>query len=114
MQNLRIFCHKLRALMWGKIEPKSTFVEKKWQISGLSTTWQGDHPSTASQLRIAPPDYDQMIFSLDQNDEIDKKHHAIWMSTRTWTEHWSDAQMIASEYIIINHILQLTEPKNYG
>ena len=24
-----LFCHNLRAFMWGKIEPKSTFVEKK-------------------------------------------------------------------------------------
>ena len=30
-----IFWHNLRAFMWRKIEPKSTFVEKKWQISGL-------------------------------------------------------------------------------
>ena len=27
-----IFCHNLRAFMWRKIEPKTTFVEKKWQI----------------------------------------------------------------------------------
>ena len=32
----RNFCHNLRAFMWRKIEPKSTFVEKKWHISGLS------------------------------------------------------------------------------
>ena len=30
-----LFCHNLRAFMWRKIEPKSTFVKKKWQISGL-------------------------------------------------------------------------------
>ena len=30
-----IFCHNLRAFMWRKIEAKSTFVENKWQISGL-------------------------------------------------------------------------------
>ena len=24
-----LFCHNLRAFMWRKIEPKSTFVEKK-------------------------------------------------------------------------------------
>ena len=30
-----LFCHNLRAFMWRKIEPKSTFVQKKWQISGL-------------------------------------------------------------------------------
>ena len=29
------FCHNLRAFMWRKIEPKSTFVEKKSQMSGL-------------------------------------------------------------------------------
>ena len=29
------FCHNLRDFMWRKIEPKSTFVEKKWQISGM-------------------------------------------------------------------------------
>ena len=28
-----LFCHNLRAFMWRKIEPKNTFVEKKWQIS---------------------------------------------------------------------------------
>ena len=28
-------CHNLRTFMWRKIEPKSTFVEKRWQISGL-------------------------------------------------------------------------------
>ena len=32
---LRNFCHNLRSFMWRKIEPKSLFVEKKWQISGL-------------------------------------------------------------------------------
>ena len=40
MQDLCIFfiiCHNLRAFIWKKIEPKSTFVEKKWQISGLDT-----------------------------------------------------------------------------
>ena len=26
---LRNFCHSLRTFMWRKIEPKSTFVEKK-------------------------------------------------------------------------------------
>ena len=26
------FCHNLRVFMWRKIEPKSIFVEKKWQI----------------------------------------------------------------------------------
>ena len=31
----RNFCHNLCAFMWRKIESKSTFVEKKWQISGL-------------------------------------------------------------------------------
>ena len=30
-----LFCHSLRAFMWRKLELKSTFVEKKWQISGL-------------------------------------------------------------------------------
>ena len=29
------FFLNLRAFMWRKIEPKSTYVEKKWQISGL-------------------------------------------------------------------------------
>ena len=33
----RNFCHNLRAFMWRKIEPKSIFVEKKRQISGLYT-----------------------------------------------------------------------------
>ena len=44
MQNLLQFmpfccyiCYS-RNFMWGKIEPKSTFVEKKWQISGLFRT----------------------------------------------------------------------------
>ena len=31
----RNFCNNLRAFMWRKIEPKGTFVEKKWQIWGL-------------------------------------------------------------------------------
>ena len=31
-QNL---CHNLRVFMWRKIEPKSTFMEKKLQLSGL-------------------------------------------------------------------------------
>ena len=35
-----LFCHNLGAFLWRKIEPKSTFVEKKWQIWGLSQgTW---------------------------------------------------------------------------
>ena len=29
------FCHNLRVFIWRRIEPKSTFVEKRWQISGL-------------------------------------------------------------------------------
>ena len=33
--NFGKFCHNLHAFMWRKIEPKSTFVEKKWQIWGL-------------------------------------------------------------------------------
>ena len=33
--NVGKFCHNLCAFMWRKIEPKSTFVEKKWQIWGL-------------------------------------------------------------------------------
>ena len=50
MQNLCNFCHNLRAFMWRRIEPKSTFVEKKWQISGLDGIHQRqkqvhpDHP----------------------------------------------------------------------
>ena len=32
LRNFGKFCHNLRALMWRKIEPKSTFVEKKLQI----------------------------------------------------------------------------------
>ena len=32
---LRNFCPNLRAFRWRKIKPKSTFVEKKWQISCL-------------------------------------------------------------------------------
>ena len=31
----RNFCHNLHAFMWRKVEPKSTFVEKKCQIWGL-------------------------------------------------------------------------------
>ena len=34
--NFDRFCHNLRAFMWRKIEPKSTFLEIKWQISGLA------------------------------------------------------------------------------
>ena len=39
------FCHNLRDFMWRKIEPKNTFVEKKWQISSLLQLWQtlGQH-----------------------------------------------------------------------
>ena len=33
--NFGKFCHNLRTFMWRKIEPKSTLVEKKWQIWGL-------------------------------------------------------------------------------
>ena len=32
-QNL--FCRDLRTFVWRKIEPKITYVEKKWQISGM-------------------------------------------------------------------------------
>ena len=35
LRNFGKFCHNLRAFIWGKIEPKSTFLEKKWQIEGL-------------------------------------------------------------------------------
>ena len=35
-KNCAFFCHNLRAFMWRNIEPKSTFLEKKWQISGLA------------------------------------------------------------------------------
>ena len=35
-RNFGKFCHNLRAFMWRKIEPKSTFVENKWQIWGLT------------------------------------------------------------------------------
>ena len=38
--NFGKFCHNLRAFKWRKIEPKSTFVEKKLQISGLLTREQ--------------------------------------------------------------------------
>ena len=34
----KFFCHNLRAFMWRKLSPKSTFVEKKWQIWGLPWT----------------------------------------------------------------------------
>ena len=33
------FCFNLHAFMWRKIEPKSIFVEKRWQISDLWPTW---------------------------------------------------------------------------
>ena len=40
MGNFGRFCHNLRALSRGeKLSPKSTFVEKKWQIWGLSWGW---------------------------------------------------------------------------
>ena len=35
-QNL--FCRDLRTFVWRKIEPKITYVEKKWQISGMDST----------------------------------------------------------------------------
>ena len=35
LRNFGKFCHNLRAFMWRKIEPKSTFLEKKCQIWGL-------------------------------------------------------------------------------
>ena len=38
-----IFCHNLRAFTWRKIEPKSSFVEKKWQISGLCKRKENIH-----------------------------------------------------------------------
>ena len=38
-----LFCRNLRAFVWRKIEPKIVLVEKKRQISGMSTlsTWLG-------------------------------------------------------------------------
>ena len=32
------FCHNSHAFLWRKIESKSTFVEKKWQLWGLLVT----------------------------------------------------------------------------
>ena len=59
MQN---FGHKLRAFMWRTIEPKSTFVEKKWQISGLcnceqicESTYRVQVPAYNVHLRLEEP-----------------------------------------------------------
>ena len=56
------FCHKLCAFMWRKIEPKSTFVEKKWQISGLcnweqicESTYRVQVPAYNVHLRLEEP-----------------------------------------------------------
>ena len=43
-QNLRTlsrnpFCRNLRTFVWRKIYPKNFYVEKKWQIWGLTKTW---------------------------------------------------------------------------
>ena len=61
--NLCNFCHNLGAFMWRKIEPKSTFVEKKWQISGLDEHEcpSSIHPlqSCARGCRPAHGAYDQ-------------------------------------------------------
>ena len=62
MQNLCNFCHNLRAFMWRKIEPKSTFVEKKWQISALLSylmstlfSWHRHEQALLSILKFDPP-----------------------------------------------------------
>ena len=76
-----------------------------WSASyGSTSTWQGDHPSTASQLRIAPPDYDQIIFLFDQNNEIDKRHDSKWVTTRIWSLiRWTnDCIRISSHLIFVN------------
>ena len=44
-QNLRTlsrnpFCRNLRTFVWRKIYPKKFYVEKKWQIWGLSQYWK--------------------------------------------------------------------------
>ena len=31
-----LFCRDLRVFVWRKIEPKIVYVEKKWQISGMT------------------------------------------------------------------------------
>ena len=42
LRNFGKFCHNLRAFMWRKIEPKSTFVEKQFQENSLklNSHWQ--------------------------------------------------------------------------
>ena len=76
-----IFCHNLRAFVWRKIEPQSTFVEKKWQISGLAGIWlihsclQLTITATMQWMRMCDSEQDDNLDS-EQDDNLDSEQGA--------------------------------------
>ena len=62
--------------MWRKIEPQSTFVEKKWQISGLAGIWlihsclQLTITATMQWMRMCDSEQDDNLDS-EQGDKLD-------------------------------------------
>ena len=111
MQNLcnyvlsrNLFCYNLGAFMWRKIEPKSTFVEKKLQISGL-------HPATATQAFILCTDRTTMACLLViisehiQHESVQSQPAGSSFQGRTLIEHWSTCEQACLEFFkIVNHV----------
>ena len=67
LRNFGKFCHNLRGFMWRKIEPKGTFVEKKWQIWCLITCIWVTRPKPAYGRQgpdwIIGPEFSYGLFS---------------------------------------------------
>ena len=104
MQIDAIFCHNLRAFSCSKIEPKSTFVEKKWQISGL-------HLATATQAFILCTDRTTMACLLViisehiQHESVQSQPAGSSFQGRKLIEHWSTCEQACLEFFkIVNHV----------
>ena len=64
-----LFCRDLRTFVWRKIKPKITYVEKKWQISGM--TFSKNHPVWWRGMSLKEIRYDWLMnFTKDSNEKI--------------------------------------------